>query len=117
MNINSGDLSECDLSLSDINREDIVTSADDINAVFAPFSEYGSETSGVKISQTCNDDPESFTICFDESQVSGTQDQGLIGLRDSNGVNDACTVEATVPDFCGGIQPTFGMSLHTTWIK
>ena len=114
MNINSGDLSRCDLSFSDINKADIVTSADDINDVFV----YGnSKTSGVKISQTCNDDPESFTICFDDSQVGGTQNRGLIRLKDSNGVNDVCTVKATVPDFCGGIEPTEGMSLHTTWIK
>ena len=105
--INSGDLDSCYKSVSDLNR-DIIYSADDESAVTAPYMESdGTGTSGVRITQKISQSGE-FTICFDDTEVMGTQNKGLIGLRDSSGMTDACTVYATVPDFCGAAGPGMG---------
>ena len=112
-NICSGDLSYCPNNLYDITlKSGFIGTTDDDYLVTSPFQgNYdGTNTEGVKIAKEVNDYGQSFTICFDETKVSGTQQYGVIGLVDSNGNGQQCPVTDTVPDFCGPQEiPTEGM--------
>ena len=82
---------------------DLIGYTDNHYAVEAPYrgKKDGTAVNGIKIEQGEGD----FEICFDPRVVGGLQSYSELGLVDSNGNGDACTVYDLFPDFCGGTPP------------
>ena len=98
----------CNIGYGDL--EPLITTASVPQYVRVPYkgSNDGTYVNGIQINQPCAETDEVFEICFDKTQVGGTQAQGTIGLKDTYGNGAACVVKNTLPDFCGGVtdEPT-----------
>ena len=101
----SGQCGECNVGYADLAA--LIRSASVPQYVRVPYKGYrdGTYVNGIQINQPCSETDELFEICFDKNQVGGTQARGTIGLRDTWGNGDACVVQNTLPDFCGGVTP------------
>ena len=70
----------------------------------------GTSVNGIKIDKSSG----SFRICFDPTKVGGTQSYSQLGLVDSYGNGESCTVYNLFPDFCGGEETTTTSTTTTT---
>ena len=97
--------SDCNVGYGDL--APLITSASVPQYIRVPFKgkRDGIRVNGIQINQPCGETDEVFEICFDSTKVGGTQSSGTIGLKDTWGNGDACVVQNTLPDFCGGVTP------------